>query len=187
MEKVSIPVSSYHSQKLSTVTDEALYDEAAFNEWVTKTQKALVRFCRQFVGDWSEAEDMAQEAYIRAWQKRSSFKGTSSLLTWQMSIARRVCLDRLRNRKKVSLVPLDERDITPECNIITKIDVQCALEKLSIDDRVILYLRVGEDMPFEDIAKVLGRTSSACRKRFERAKLRFEAAYSGMEEHNGKA
>jgi RNA polymerase sigma-70 factor (ECF subfamily) len=182
MEKVSIPMSGYIGQEQSKVTDEALYDEAAFNEWVTKTQKALVRFCRQFVGDWSEAEDMAQEAYIRAWQKRSSFKGTSSLLTWQMSIARRVCLDRLRNRKRMSLMPLDERDITPECNIITKVDVQCALEKLNPDDRIILYLRVGEDMPFEEIAKLLGQTASTCRKRFERAKSRFEAAYSGMEE-----
>jgi DNA-directed RNA polymerase specialized sigma24 family protein len=104
-----------------------------------------------------------------------------------MSIARRVCLDRLRNRKKADLILLDERNITPECDVITKIDVQCALEKLSIDDRVILYLRVGEDMPFEDIAKLFSRTASACRKRFERAKLRFEAAYSGMEEYNGKA
>ena len=177
-----MPLSGYLDQKLSAFADEALCDEAAFNEWVTKTQKALVRFCRQFVGDWSEAEDMAQEAYIRAWQKRSSFKGKSSLLTWQMSIARRVCLNRLRDRKKANLMLLDKRDITSECDVITKVDVQCALEKLSIDDRIILYLRVGEDTPFEDIAKLLGRTASACRKRFERAKLRFEAAYSGMEE-----
>jgi DNA-directed RNA polymerase specialized sigma24 family protein len=63
-----------------------------------------------------------------------------------------------------------------------KIDVQQTLEKLSIDDRVILYLRVGEDMQFDDIAKVIGRTATACRKRFERAKHRFEAAYSGVEE-----
>ena len=161
---------------------EELNDEASFVEWVTATQKALVRFCRQFVGDWHEAEDVAQEAYMLAWQKRSSFKGASSLLTWQMSIARRVCLDRLRSRKKTILLPLEERDIAPEYDVDTKVDVQQVLKKLSLDDRAILYLRVGEDMPFDDIAKVFGRTPAVCRKRFERAKQKFEAAYSSLEE-----
>jgi RNA polymerase sigma-70 factor (ECF subfamily) len=166
----------------STQLIGAFSDEASFIEWVKGTQKALVRFCRQFVGDWHEAEDAAQEAYMLAWQKRGSFKGVSSLLTWQMAIARRVCLDRLRSRKKVDIVQLDERDTAREIDIDTIIDVRQTLNKMSIDDRVILYLRVGEDMPFDEIAKVLGRTAAACRKRFERAKLRFEAAYSGMEE-----
>jgi len=160
----------------------AFTNESSFIEWVATTQKALVRFCRQFVGDWHEAEDLAQEAYMLAWQKRGSFRGESSLLTWQMAIARRVCLDRLRRRRKVNLVQLDERDTAPEIDIDTKIDVQQTLEKMSTDDRVILYLRVGEDMPFENIAKVLGRTATTCRKRYERAKQRFETAYSGMED-----
>ena len=162
----------------------AFVDESSFIAWVAATQKALVRFCRQFAGDWHEAEDLAQEAYMLAWQKRGSFRGESSQLTWQMAIARRVCLDRLRRRKKMNLVQLSERDTAPELDIDTKIDVQQTLEKMSIDDRVILYLRVGEDMLFEDISKVLGRTAAACRKRFERAKQRFEAAYSysGMED-----
>ena len=160
----------------------AFVDESSFTEWVATTQKALVRFCRQFVADWHEAEDLAQEAYMLAWQKRGSFKDESSLLTWQMAIARRVCLNRLRSRKKVNLVQLDERDTAPYLDIDTKIDVQQTLEKMSADDRVILYLRVGEDMPFDNIAKVLGRTAETCRKRFERAKKRFETAFSSMEE-----
>jgi len=164
-----------------TETNGAFCDEASFEEWVTNTQKPLVRFCCQFVNDWHEAEDIAQEAYILAWQKRDGFKGASSLLTWQMSIARRICLDRLRSRKKVSLLT-DKLDATKECDIDIKVDVQHALEKLSIDDRVILYLRVGEDMPHEDVARVLGRTAAVCRKRYERAKKRFEAVYGGLED-----
>ena len=161
--------------------NEALRDEAAFMVWVESTQKALVRFCRQFVDDWHEAEDMAQEAYILAWQNRNSFKGSSKLLTWQMSIARRVCLDRLRRRKKVQLLPLDERDAAPQYDIENKVDVEIALKKLTVDDRVILYLRIGEDMPFDDVAKVLGQNASTCRKRFERAKQRFQTVYDGNE------
>ena len=165
-----------------TEAGSAFCDEASFEEWVTTTQKPLVRFCRQFVNDWHEAEDIAQEAYILAWQKRDGFKGASSLLTWQMSIARRVCLDRLSSRKKVSLILLDKHDAAQERDIDIKVDVQRALERLSIDDRVILYLRVGEEMPYEDVARVLGRTAAVCRKRYERAKKRFEAAYSGLED-----
>ena len=161
---------------------EELADEASFSVWVTATQKALVRFCRQFVGDWHEAEDMAQEAYLLAWLKRGSFKGKSTLLTWQMSIARRVCLDRLRKRRRADLIPHDERDIALENEIDEKIDIQRTLEKLSADDRAILYLRIGEEMQFDDIAKVVGRAASTCRKRFERAKHKFEAAYNGLGE-----
>jgi len=160
----------------------AITDESSFVGWVQSTQKALVRFCRQFVGDWHEAEDLAQEAYMLAWRKRGSFRGESSLLTWQMAIARRVCLDRLRSRKKAELVQLSEFDAAPEFDIDTIVDVQQTLQKLSPDDRAILYLRVGEDMPFESIAKVLGQSSAACRKRYERAKQRFETAYSGKED-----
>ena len=155
-------------------------NEAEFTQWVKATQKSLVRFCRQIVNNWAEAEDMAQEAYIRAWQKRSSFKGESSLLTWQMAIARRVCLDYLRSSKR-NLLLLDKQDITSIIDIDTKIDVQNALAKLKADDRIILYLRTGEELPFEEIAMVLGKNPAACRKRYERAKQKFEAAYSGME------
>jgi len=160
----------------------AFAGKAAFNDWIQITQKPLVRFCRQFVNDWSEAEDMAQEAYMRAWQKRYSFKGKSSLLTWQMAIARRVCLDYLRSMKRITLIPLDKHDTAPGNDIETRVDVQQALNKLSANDRIILYLRVGEDLPFEEIAQVLDQTAATCRKRFERAKQRFETAYSGREE-----
>jgi RNA polymerase sigma-70 factor (ECF subfamily) len=161
--------------------ESAFSSDAGFDDWVRETHKPLIRFCRQFMGDWAEAEDMAQEAYIRAWQKRGSFKGGSSLLTWLMAIARRVCLDRLRSLKRVQLVPFDERSAAPDHDAETKADVQCALAKLDADDRAILYLRAGEELPFEEIARVLGKTPAACRKRYERAKLRFEAAYGGRE------
>jgi RNA polymerase sigma-70 factor (ECF subfamily) len=159
----------------------AFADEAAFDGWVRETQKSLVRFCRQMVDDWAEAEDMAQEAYLRAWEKRGSFKGGCSLLTWQMAIARRVCLDRLRRQKRVKLIPLDERDAAPSPDTETKADVQRALAKLNADDRAVLYLRAGEGLPFEEAGKALGCSAAACRKRYERAKQRFEAAYGGRE------
>lgn len=168
--------------------ESVLKSEAAFSEWVLTTQKVLIRFCRQIVGDWIEAEDMVQEAYIRAWQKRDSYKGASSLLTWQMAIARRVCIDRLRSRKKVVFIPLDERDASTEHDVDTRIDVQRTLEKLDINDRLILYLRIGEDLPFEDISHALGRSVATCRKKYERAKKRFEIIYSGnAQERNGNS
>ena len=99
-----------------------------------------------------------------------------------MAIARRVCLDRLRSKKGVCLVSLDERDAVSANNVENKIDIQRALNKLNYDDRILLYLRIGQELSFMEVAQVLGRTDAACRKRFERAKKRFETAYRGGEE-----
>ena len=160
----------------------AFADKSDFDNWVIETQKPLIRFCRQMVGNWAEAEDMAQEAYIRAWEKRAGFKGGCSLLTWQTAIARRVCLDYLRRQKRVRIIPLDERAAAPSPDIEIKADVQSALAKLSADDRAVLYLRAGQEQPFEEISRVLKRSPAACRKRYERAKQKFEAAYGGRED-----
>ena len=157
--------------------------QSSLDDWVKETQMPLIRFCRQFVGDWAEAEDMAQETYIRAWQKRGSFKGNASLLTWHMAIARRVCLDHLRRIRRAKQTPIDEKIcVTHLSDIETKVDVHNALAQLSADDRAILYLRTGEELSFDEIAQILGRGSATCRKRYERAKQRFEVAYNGGKE-----
>lgn len=165
-----------------TVQTGAFADEADFCRWVGETQKSLVRFCRQMVRDWSEAEDMAQEAYLRAWDKRASFKGRCALLTWQMAIARRVCLDHLRGRKRAAIVPLTECGAVNEPDADSRADVRRALEQLCADDRLILYLRVQEALPFEEIGRAMGKSAAACRKRYERAKQRFEDAYGDRED-----
>ena len=154
-------------------------NQNSLDDWVKETQMPLIRFCRQFVGDWAEAEDMAQETYIRAWQKRGSFKWNASLLTWLMAIARRVCLDHLRRTQREKQRPIEKNYLTHPRDIERKVDVQSALAKLNADDRGILYLRTGEELSFDEIAQVLGKSPAACRKRYERAKERFKAAYSG--------
>lgn len=181
MEMMPIIEKGESMQTVPVETGGSLDDEESFTRWVAATQKSLIRFCRQFVGNWHDAEDIAQEAYIRAWRKRGGFRGESSKLTWLMAIARRASLDFLRRNNKPDALPLDEHDSATENNINTILDVQMALKRLTADDRMILYLRIGEDMPFNDIAKVLGRTVSTCRKRFERAKGKFSTEYYGEE------
>jgi RNA polymerase sigma-70 factor (ECF subfamily) len=173
-----------HNAARLKITQGAFDSEDDFSDWVCATQKALVRFCRQFVNDWAEAEDIAQEAYIRAWQKRHSFKGGSSLLTWQMAIAKRVCLDRLRILRRKAIMQFSDRSVSGQHavdEVETKVDVERALSKLDAKDRAILYLRSGEDYDYETIAQIMGLSQAACRKRYERAKKRFEAVYGNKE------
>ena len=63
-------------------------------------RNALVTHCYRFLGSLQDAEEAAQETFIRAWQHRESFRGDSSTRTWLFSIATRVCLDLLRGRKR---------------------------------------------------------------------------------------
>lgn len=157
----------------------AFADEAAFAAWVTNTQKQLVRFCVQITNDWADAEDAAQEAYWRAWQKRKSFRGDCDLLTWVMAIAKRVCLDSLRGKRVVTLpLTLTDHEAAPLVDHETAMDVQATLQRLPAADRALLYVHVHLDLPFESAARVWGISPAACRKRFERAKKRFEALYT---------
>jgi RNA polymerase sigma factor (sigma-70 family) len=149
----------------------------------------------RLLGDRSAAEDATQETFLRAFQGAGSFAGESTPSTWLFSIARNVCLDRLRARPRRSFASLEEiitraREVpcgvgsTPDAATeaewawhVEAVREGCLLATLaclSFDQRVAFVLRVICGVSTRDIAVVLGRTENAVRVLTHRARHRLK-------------
>src|SRR5262249_38922602 len=73
-------------------------DESAFTGVTSRYRRELHLYCYRMLGSFSDAEDMVQETYLRAWRRRESFQGRSSLRAWLYAIATNCCLDFLDAR-----------------------------------------------------------------------------------------
>jgi len=73
-------------------------DESAFTAVTSRYRRELHLYCYRFLGSFSDAEDMVQETYLRAWRRRESFQGRASLRAWLYAIATNGCLDFLDAR-----------------------------------------------------------------------------------------
>ncbi|MHB9090591.1 MAG: RNA polymerase sigma factor, partial [Chloroflexota bacterium] len=158
-------------------TDELLLEQArkgnqqAFAEVVRRHQGAVYGLCYRMMGDAAEAEDLAQEAFLRLYRSLKEFRPGGQLRPWLHKIAANVCLDGLRKRKGAAL-PLDALDEgqkdqprvhsvdeLPEeayASCERRLDVQKALLRLPGDYRVVLVLRYLEDLTYQEVADALG-------------------------------
>ena len=109
----------------STQTGTSAGVDPAFDDAVTRYRRELLAHCYRMTGSPSEAEDLVQEVYLRAWRSYGSFEGRSSLRTWLHRIATNVCLTALEGKDRRPLPtglgapssggadPLDERTEVP--------------------------------------------------------------------------
>ncbi|HXG39423.1 MAG TPA: sigma-70 family RNA polymerase sigma factor, partial [Candidatus Limnocylindrales bacterium] len=87
-----------------------------FGALIERQRGELVLYCYRLLGSWTEAEDAVQEASLRAWRARATFRGEASPRTWLHRIATRVCLDLLgRRRRTFAFAPRPgDPDVPPE-------------------------------------------------------------------------
>ncbi len=89
------------SQQDMNATDiAATHDEAAFAALVDRHRRELQVHCYRMLGSLEEAEDLTQETFLRAWRKRASFQGRSTVRAWLYRIATNACLDALEKRPR---------------------------------------------------------------------------------------
>lgn len=85
-------------------------EQAAFEMKVAPYREKLTGFCGRFLRDADDRADAVQETFVRAWRFRASYRGESSFATWLYRIAENVCLDFLKERKKIMLDSLDDAE-----------------------------------------------------------------------------
>jgi RNA polymerase sigma-70 factor, ECF subfamily len=137
-------------------------DTEAFGELVTKYRAKIFTMICSIVGNESDAWDLAQEGFLKAWRSIHRFQGRSSFYTWLYSIAINVTIDSLRQRCRRSEVELDDAISSflpgPGVNYErAKIreQVYAALAQLTLEHRVVIALKEIEDLHYHEIAEIL--------------------------------
>ena len=159
-------------------------DQDAFARLVQAYQKPVYNLCLRMVSNPTDAEDLAQEAFVKAWRGLRFYKHEAAFSTWLYRLTSNVCIDFLRRQKKtVSLtVEEDAPDLEvpdaaplPEEQVLNKEKqhaVAAAMAQLEEEYRLALTLRVVDDLTYEQIAEVLGIKLGTVKSRIARARER---------------
>lgn len=154
---------------------------AAFEVLVRRHQKAIFNLLYRMLGDYDEAAEISQEAFLSAYRSIGQFRGDSNFSTWLYRIALNHASTRRRNLSKWQqrTVPIEtteavsERDIDPAESIEQREiqeQVQEALNKLEPDDAAIILLKDLQDAPYEEVARVLDVPVGTVKSRLHRAR-----------------
>jgi RNA polymerase sigma-70 factor, ECF subfamily len=158
-------------------------DETAFSPLVETYQTAVYNLCYRMLGEPQEAEDAAQEAFLRAFSQLRRYDPTRSFKTWLLSIASHYCIDQLRKRRQIWL-SIEDEELPPHPNLREKTPspeevavrreqsavVQGYLARLAPEDRKMVVMRYWYDLSYEEIAEATGATVSAVKSRLHRAR-----------------
>jgi RNA polymerase sigma-70 factor (ECF subfamily) len=161
----------------------------AFRTIMQRHNQRLYRVARSVMRDDSEAEDVVQEAYVRAFANLAKFRGDSSLATWLSRIVLNEALGRIRRRHpSVDLTEIESRppsqgQIIPFPNSSPQLDpertmaqreillmLERAIDELPDDFRTVLVARVIEEMSVEETADLLGLRIETVKTRLHRAR-----------------
>ena len=156
-------------------------DEEAFARLVESYQVPVYNLCHRMLGDPVEAEDAAQETFLKAYRSLSRFDMDRKFINWILTIASNHCVDRLRRRKIdfisiEDLVPsnfMTDKAPGPESSVVEqqKRDaIQGMLKELSPKDRATVVLKYWYEMSYEEIAETLSLSVSAVKSRLHRAR-----------------
>ncbi len=152
-------------------------DDKAFGRLVEAYQAPVYNLCLRMLGDPAEAEDAAQEAFLRAYRAFGRYDPGRPLVTWLLTIASRHCLDRLRRRRpEVAFDPAlhpGEGGPRPEALWAAREEqerVHALLARLRPGERAVLILRYWYDLPLAEIGRALGLSEAAVKSRLHRAR-----------------
>ena len=162
-------------------------DKSAFDLLVRKYQHRVLKLVSRFVSDAAEAEDVSQEAFLKAYRALASFRGDSAFYTWLYRIAINTAKNALvSNRRRPVDFDLDLQDPeqydrharlkegdTPEGVLLTeeiRMVVERAMEQLPEDLRTAIVLRELEGLSYEEIAEAMDCPVGTVRSRIFRAR-----------------
>jgi len=148
-------------------------DRDAFVKLVEAYQTPVYNLTYRMLGSAAEAEDAAQETFLRAWCDLASFKPGRKFASWLLAIAAHYCIDQLRARRAtVALDDLSEVLAWPESATLSDEahDVQTMLQTLSPQARLAITLRYWHDLTYAEIASALDTSEANAKVLVHRAR-----------------
>jgi RNA polymerase sigma-70 factor (ECF subfamily) len=157
-------------------------DDQAFANLVEAYQKQVFSVCYRMLGNANDAEDAAQESFLRAYTNLKSFDTNRSFATWLLSIASHHCIDRLR-KKRLPTFSMDDENHDwwkppdpgpdPEATLVAQqkqARVEAMLNVLKPKDRAAVVLNYWKGYSYQEIAETLSLSVSAVKSRLYRAR-----------------
>jgi RNA polymerase sigma factor (sigma-70 family) len=157
--------------------------EKAFTAIIKKYQEKLYWHIRRMVVEHEDANDVLQNVFIRVWNGLENFREDSQLYTWLYRIATNECLSYLEQQKRKSALPLDESESGLSNKIVAdkffdpnKLEwkLQLAIQQLPDKQRVVFTLRYYDEMPYEEMSRVLETSEGALKASYHHAVKKIE-------------
>ncbi len=156
---------------MTTRTDQQLLEEflggneQGFNELVRRYQEKVYWIARRMIVDHDDADDVAQEVFIKLYQTAKDFRGESSLSTWLYRVTVNASLNALRRKKVREYLPLEDVEERTESDeplpdaAVEEQERRSLMEKaiasLPSKQRAVFVLRYYEEKPYDEIAQIL--------------------------------
>lgn len=160
-------------------------DMAAFEQLIEAHQTRVIGTVAKMLGDDSDAEDIAQQVFIRVWKSAARYQPTAKFTTWLFKITRNLVFNEMRRRKRHPAKALDQEEeerhfqaadasvMSPSASMLDsemQAAIQAAIESLPETQRMAIILRRYEDTPYEEIGEVLGLSVPAVKSVLFRAR-----------------
>ena len=161
-------------------------DERAIRWVLHRYRDRVVRLASHVLHNSREAEDVAQEAFVKAFRQIDQFRGESGFYAWLYRIVINLCLDRMRRKCVSSEFPLDERTLPSQVvahpDMEKRMAVEQVLDSLSPPMRAALVLREVEGLEYAEIALVLNIPVGTVRSRLNTARDQFRRRWTAIQE-----
>jgi len=163
-------------------------DIEAFETLIQSHQKRVYNIALRMTGNPEDAQELAQDAIVRAFTSIGKFRGDSSFSTWLYRITINVCTDFLRKRRKTTVISMEQGPVSNENNQGIQIEeeapgpdelaekkqlkelVREAIDLLSDEHKQVLILRDIMDMSYKEIANTLNVNEGTIKSRLNRAR-----------------
>jgi RNA polymerase sigma-70 factor (ECF subfamily) len=160
-------------------------DDRAFEQLVGRHQRLVIGTVGRMLGSGSDAEDIAQQVFVRVWKNAKRYEPRAKFTTWLLKITRNLVFNELRRRSRHPQVPLqsesdeeerplkDEQAIAPDASLLEhelQQAVDAAIANLPETQRMAVVLRRYEELSYEEIAEALDQSVSAVKSLLFRAR-----------------
>ena len=151
-------------------------DDIAMTAIIGKHRMRLVRVASNVLRDSHEAEDVAQEAFLKAFRELHKLRDDRAFSGYIYKICVRLCMDRLRSKRSEPAL-VDKPMASKGPQVETRVVVESLLEQLSADLKMTLVLREMEQLSYEEVANVMHVPVGTVRSRLHTARERFRVLW----------
>jgi len=171
-----------------SLTDEQLMiavskgDVEAFGQIIVRYQQLAWRTAYRYIGNYSDAEEIAQEAFLRILESAKNYRSLAKFSTYLYKVLANLCLDHTRKKRPQLANNLffdKENTETPDSNLQIQErnqTIQSAVESLPARQRLAVILRYYENLSYEQIAAAMGTSIKATERLLARARKKLESS-----------